>query len=136
MSRGGHRENAGRKPSWNHAETQTIRVPKAFAAQLLEVAKRLDRGESVEFVTESKKNLAQNQSSVVTKSKLKKESVTESNVLLSGRQLANRLNASESGLRKARSRGVESLSQWTQQRDPEGKAWGYQEERKQYYPIL
>jgi hypothetical protein len=44
MGRGGHREKAGRKSGWKHSETQTIRVPKVFAAQLLEYARLLDSG--------------------------------------------------------------------------------------------
>jgi hypothetical protein len=50
MGRGGHREKAGRKPGWKHSETQTIRVPKVFATQLLEYARRLDSGEGLELV--------------------------------------------------------------------------------------
>lgn len=42
MGRGGHRDGAGRKSGWNHAETQTIRVPKVFAAQLMDIARQLD----------------------------------------------------------------------------------------------
>jgi hypothetical protein len=49
MGRGGHRERAGRKSGWKHSETQTIRVPKVFAAQLLEYARRLDLGEELEL---------------------------------------------------------------------------------------
>lgn len=43
--RGGHRDNAGRKSTWNNGDTQTIRVPKVFADQLIEIAKKLDRGQ-------------------------------------------------------------------------------------------
>jgi len=52
-SRGGYRENAGRKSSWQHGETQTIRVPKAFANQLIQIARRLDNGEEIESDTKS-----------------------------------------------------------------------------------
>jgi hypothetical protein len=52
MGRGGRREKAGRRSGWKHSETQTIRVPKVFAAQLLEHARRLDSGEDLEFVQE------------------------------------------------------------------------------------
>lgn len=45
MPRGGHREGAGRKGGWMNPETQVIRVPKIFAAQLLDIARRLDFGE-------------------------------------------------------------------------------------------
>lgn len=53
--RGGYRENAGRKSSWQHAETQTIRVPKVFASQLIQMARRLDNGEEIETDTKSKR---------------------------------------------------------------------------------
>lgn len=49
MGRGGHRDGAGRKSGWNHADTQTIRVPKVFAAQLLDIARQLDLGKSEIF---------------------------------------------------------------------------------------
>ena len=52
--RGGYRENAGRKSSWQHTETQTIRVPEIFASQLIQIARRLDNGEVIETDTKSK----------------------------------------------------------------------------------
>ena len=52
--RGGYRENAGRKSSWQHGETQTIRVPKVFAGQLIQIARRLDNGEEIESDTKSR----------------------------------------------------------------------------------
>lgn len=73
--RGGFREGAGRRSGWINKETQTIRVPKIFAAQLLEIAKKLDEGEVIDFVSKSKNGIES-----VTKSKLKRaDSVTESN---------------------------------------------------------
>ena len=69
MSRGGSRKGAGRKSAWNNKETTVIRVPKVFAEQLLEIAQRLDRSESLEFVTNSKSSY----SDKVTKSKKAKE---------------------------------------------------------------
>jgi uncharacterized protein YlxW (UPF0749 family) len=57
MPRGGRRENAGKKSTWSSgrsfAETKVIRVPTEFAEQLLDVARRLDAGESIELVTNS-----------------------------------------------------------------------------------
>jgi hypothetical protein len=50
MGRGGRREKAGRRSGWKHSETQTIRVPKVFATQLLEHARRLDSGEDLELI--------------------------------------------------------------------------------------
>jgi hypothetical protein len=44
MTRGGAREGAGGKSTWNNGKTKTIRVPEALADQVLEYAKRLDKG--------------------------------------------------------------------------------------------
>ena len=74
MPRGGSRKGAGRKSAWNNKETTVIRVPKVFADQLLDIAQRLDKGEHIEFVTESKVKRIDK----VTKSKKTKESVTKS----------------------------------------------------------
>ena len=74
MPRGGSRKGAGRKCAWNNKETTVIRVPKVFAEQLLGIAQRLDMGEHIEFVTESKVK----RTDKVTKSKKTKESVTKS----------------------------------------------------------
>ncbi len=52
--RGGYRDNAGRKSSWRHSATQTIRVPKVFAQQLVKLAHQLDNGEAVDINTKSK----------------------------------------------------------------------------------
>ncbi len=52
--RGGWRENAGRKSSWRHSETQTIRVPKVFAPMLMKLAHKLDSGEAIDTETKSK----------------------------------------------------------------------------------
>jgi len=64
--RGGSREGAGRKTTWvsgcKQEDTKPIRVPKAIAAQLLEVAHKLDAGENIDLDT-----------------KLKEEKVTKSN---------------------------------------------------------
>ncbi|MBW4478616.1 MAG: hypothetical protein KME54_17590 [Tolypothrix brevis GSE-NOS-MK-07-07A] len=52
--RGGRRENAGRKPTWNNKDTITIRVPKLIATQVMLLARRLDSGENIELDTKSK----------------------------------------------------------------------------------
>jgi hypothetical protein len=44
-TRGGYRDNAGRKSGWKNSDTCTIRIPKTFASQLVELARRLDNGE-------------------------------------------------------------------------------------------
>lgn len=53
-NRGGRRENAGRKATWKNPDTMTIRVPKIIAAQVMEIAHRLDSGEKNDFDTNSK----------------------------------------------------------------------------------
>lgn len=50
MPRGGARENSGRKPKWNLGETKAIRVPLAIADLLLEIARRIDEGETLESI--------------------------------------------------------------------------------------
>ena len=54
LGRGGYRAKAGRKSSWQHPETQTIRVPKVLVNQLLQLARRLDNGEPIDTDTKSK----------------------------------------------------------------------------------
>ena len=53
MSRGGARDNAGRKSGWVNLETKLIRIPVAIESQLMAIAKKLDRGESIELETKS-----------------------------------------------------------------------------------
>lgn len=64
MPRGGRRENAGKKSTWgsgrSFAETKVIRVPTEFADQLLEIAHKLDAGESIDLVTDSKEFIQEN----------------------------------------------------------------------------
>lgn len=56
--RGGFREGAGRKTTWESGctqkDTKPIRVPKAIASELLVIAHKLDRGEFLESDTKSK----------------------------------------------------------------------------------
>jgi len=53
-TRGGYRDNAGRKSGWKNSDTCTIRIPKTFASQLIEIARRLDNGETLDNDTKSK----------------------------------------------------------------------------------
>ena len=53
MSRGGARDNAGRKSGWVNLETKLIRVPVAIESQLMAIATKLDQGESIELETKS-----------------------------------------------------------------------------------
>ena len=70
MSRGGKRDNAGRKSGWVNLETKLIRVPVAIESQLMAIAKKLDQGETIDLETKSIEIES------VTESKL--ESVTDS----------------------------------------------------------
>jgi hypothetical protein len=49
--RGGARPNAGRKSGWSTSDTQTIRVPKKLSEQLIEIAKKIDLGETIEVTS-------------------------------------------------------------------------------------
>jgi hypothetical protein len=57
MPRGGHREKSGRKSTWKSGckfeDTKLIRVPKAIAPKLLEIAHNLDANEALDLATES-----------------------------------------------------------------------------------
>jgi hypothetical protein len=51
MPRGGHRDNAGRKSEWaSSSQTRPIRVPNWMAEQVLEFARKLDNGETIDIV--------------------------------------------------------------------------------------
>lgn len=54
MARGGARVNAGAKSKWKHGKTKTIRVPESICPQILEYARKLDYGQSIEYETKSK----------------------------------------------------------------------------------
>ncbi len=77
--RGGRRENAGRKSNWKNKDTITIRVPRAIVFAVIELAHRIDSGETIELDTESRS--AQNE--IITQlnqedQELKSDSVTKS----------------------------------------------------------
>ena len=43
--RGGKREGAGGKSTWKHGRTKPVRLPISLADKIIEIAKRLDRGD-------------------------------------------------------------------------------------------
>ena len=57
MPRGGRRDGAGRKSTWvsgcKFEDTKLIRVPVAIADRLLEIAHKLDSGETIDLETKS-----------------------------------------------------------------------------------
>jgi hypothetical protein len=54
MPRGGKREGSGGKFTWIHGKTKTIRVPESLADRILDIAKMIDGGKTVDDVTQSK----------------------------------------------------------------------------------
>lgn len=44
MTRGGKRDGAGGKSTWEHGKTKSIRVPIALAEEILQIARQLDQG--------------------------------------------------------------------------------------------
>lgn len=130
MSRGGHREGAGRKGGWKNSETQVIRVPKVFVAQLMDIAKRLDLGESeififptapkldpVEMIVESEiLQVNPDQMDLFSLPAQTNESVTKSKTLsLSMRQLSKRLGMHHSTIsKKLKNHSLPDVLDWIQ----------------------
>lgn len=54
MNKGGKREGAGGKSSWNNAKTKVIRVPEVLADRILEITRLLDSELPFQSVTLSK----------------------------------------------------------------------------------
>jgi hypothetical protein len=125
MPRGGHREKAGRPSTWKSgckfSETKLIRVPAAIADQLLEIAHRLDSGETLDLVTKQLSLL---------------DRPTEINVddRFSGVKLANRLNVSSAAFTPVLKQGDSVFAEYTKQRDPDGIAW--LRDGKKYRPLV
>ena len=82
MVRGGYREKAGRKSTWvsgcKFEETKLIRVPIAISDRVLEIAHKLDNGESIDLVTKSNNE-------IVTESEDK--SYSQSELIEKGKQI-------------------------------------------------
>ena len=114
--RGGYRENAGRKSGWNHKDTCTIRVPKEFASQLVEIARRLDKGEKIDNDTES----IHREKDLVTKSKLVSSLGDRKFIHQSGLQFdidTNSKSLVDDTVTESTSSSGESLSQLQKQQD-------------------
>jgi hypothetical protein len=149
MPRGGHRKNAGRKTAWKNIETQVIRVPKVLVPQLMQIARKLDSGELLDFVTKSdpesvandvelssaQLNLLETVHSAENDSETKSETLNLPNSL-SARALSRRLGVDKSGGTVKSKRGESDFSEWTRGKDPEGIGWIYNEQDKQYHPII
>jgi hypothetical protein len=156
MVRGGKRKGAGRKSIWKHSATQSIRVPKIFAAQLLEIARRLDDGEVLELVSSSKETNDEQLESVsslndqltITGYIRQLELLGESIDVVAKKQensnlqphtakaLSLRLRVPDTTLRRYRQKMSSfDFAQWTSQIDPDHLGWEYDPEKKLYSHI-
>jgi hypothetical protein len=52
MARGGRRLGAGSKLSWKHGKTKTIRVPIVLADEILQLARKMDESDLLEFMSD------------------------------------------------------------------------------------
>lgn len=50
---GGYREKSRRKSTWNHKETSTILIPKAFELEVMRYVRYLDAGLGLDNETDS-----------------------------------------------------------------------------------
>ena len=133
MARGGKREGAGRKSTWNNKETQLIRVPKVLSKQVLQYAHELDR-KRIELVQISSRKSATRQMKLLTGVS---DSVTESIDVepMNLTDLSKRLGRHKSTLSEARKKGAEHLARWSREKDPNGLEWEYRAEEKLFYPV-
>jgi hypothetical protein len=162
MGRGGQREGSGRKSGWKHSETQTIRVPKIFATEILDYARQLDTGsetlepvpETLEPVPETlepvPETLVQFESDAISELPPVQEvvpgqtsifdfidSVSESKLgSLRGIDLAQRFGVNKGVPSHTKGRfkdNREAWLAWTRKHDPEGLAWEYDPIAKRYF---
>ena len=79
MSRGGFREGAGRKTGWSSGckfeETSPIRVPNYIKSEVLEIAHKLDAGEKIDFVSNSKREAFQELEAKLSVIELEKQEI-------------------------------------------------------------
>lgn len=133
--RGGYRENAGRKSGWNHKDTCTIRVPKEFASQLVEIARRLDKGEKIDNDTES----IHREKDLVTKSKLVSSLGDRKFVHQSGLEFdidTNSKSLVDDTVTESTSSSGESLSQLQKQQDLSAEVENDTESRSPNFDIV
>ena len=127
MPPGGKRKGSGRKSTWKSGckfeDTKLIRVPKAIADELLCIAHKLDKGESLDLETKSMTQLNLLDSSPVIGKETR----------LSGVQLGTRLGVSSASLTPHKN-NAEVLAKYTQERDPDKIPWA--REGRKYRPLL
>ena len=128
MPRGGQRQGSGRKSTWESGckfeDTKLIRVPKAIALRVLEIAHKIDSDEAFDLATKSNRqlNLLGEPTPEITKE-----------TRLSGVALGRRLGIASAALTPYKD-NPEALAKYTRERDPDGISWV--REGKKYRPIL
>jgi hypothetical protein len=99
MPRGGKREGAGRKTTWASGrsieDTTVIRVPKEFASKLLEIAHKLDAGESIDFVTNSSYDTVTQSNIIALPAQVIDSAVSTESVALQGEVIAESVTESK-----------------------------------------
>jgi hypothetical protein len=129
MSRGGHREKAGRKSTWKsgcrYGETKLIRVPTAIADQVLEIAHKLDSGEPI--------GTTSGQLSLPIFTPTHPSKIT-SETLLSGTELSRRLGVSSAAFTSHHKKGKDAFANYSRSKDPDGISWERLSSKK-YCPI-
>lgn len=143
MARGGRRDGAGRKSTWNHPETQTIRVPKIFVTQVLEYAKQLDSASAAlpgkdphEIADQSleQMSLFEPDGSVLPYEFVSKSKLTP----LRGIELAKRLKVNRGVPSKMKGKyksNPQKFLEWSKARDPDGIAWEFNSATGFYHPV-
>lgn len=163
MSRGGARQNAGRKSGWasgcKFADTQTIRVPKYLAAEVLEFAKNLDEARSLDLDSESNDVVPVSSSSVAILPGCESNLPDNLDLDCTGIQvdeplliplepfqfdgatteeLAHRFRVTPVTVRRTRDKKRNrpgAFEEWSRKKDPDGASWRYDAERKLYVKL-
>ncbi|NJR52893.1 MAG: ribbon-helix-helix domain-containing protein, partial [Leptolyngbyaceae cyanobacterium CSU_1_3] len=102
-------------------DTQAIRVPKLFAQQLLEIARQLDEGISIEVIQKTKTNTSVHSAPPVSPGQLEllpSATTSQDETGITGRALARRLGVSSGTLQARKDR--EDLPDWSRLRDLRG----------------
>lgn len=143
MSRGGKRQNAGRKTSWvsgcRFEDTKVIRVPEIIADQVLKYAHQLDAMSVSKEVLSPKMDVLEKVTNSKREAPVQLDLLCQSSSVdiysLNQALLSDRLGISASQIRKSKGkRGDKALQSWSSQYDPDGISWKYDSSLKLYKP--
>ena len=129
MPRGGKRKGAGRKPSWENAETCVVRVPKVLSDKVLEIAHKLDRGESLEG--------GESLESVFESKQISMDFLPDGPGPLGQRDLARRFGLKSNGTVGTSKKNFSrrKFAKWSYMHDPDDLHWAFDEMTQKYYVI-